>query len=139
VTTGTTGDFHENTSLTNFTSITLNSTGYMINSSGPFSDPVSVLAGATTNVFACSGGCNTLTFTLLGTLSSLDFSIGGQAYHASSLNWTSPGFNGAFNGSLNITVEAAPIAATPESATSLLVGAGLPFYLVIRRRNGWNH
>lgn len=100
VTTGSSTDFSEKTWLSNLTSVTLDVTGFT-ELGMDIPETIMVAPGDTLQVFSCTGACDE-TVALFGTLSSLDFSIGGQEYQATTLDWESPAYNEAANATFSI-------------------------------------
>lgn len=118
------GDFYEQSSLTNLTSVTLDVTGFT-ELGMDIPETIMVEPGETLQVLTCMGACDE-TVALFGTLSSLDFSIAGQEYQATTLNWESPAYNEAANGTFSIG--ATPV---PEPPAFSLIACALALCCVI--------
>ena len=137
------GNFTELVSVSNLTSTTLNFQSYLEYFTlfpsnppiGPISYVFSVGPFATDpNSFGCGGTCNTVAFTLSGSLTGLDFSIGGQNFEATTLGFTTPQFSGDFNGSVPVTIDATLVSTTPEPASIMLFGTGLLGIMLLLRK-----
>jgi PEP-CTERM motif len=135
---------NEVVSASNLTSTTLNFQSFILYSAsnpsqilaGPISHNISVGPYMTLgNLLQCAGGCGSVEYTLSGTLDSLDFSIGGQNFEATTLNFTTPEFSGDFNGILPVTIDATLVSTTPEPASVLLFGSGLLGILLLIRKS----
>jgi len=95
---------------------------------------VSIAPGATTSVLSGFYDLDE-TFSFSGTLSSLDFTIGGQQYEAASLNWSSPSVN-ASGGSAAIDITATKVdSPVPEPSSIALFAATLLGVGFVRRKS----
>lgn len=105
--------------------------GYTVGGT-PNSDAVTIPAGAS-DVYLSSEGFAPLT--IYGQLSGNNFTLSGQEYQASTLDWTSSVFYPYVEGTADIVINATPlIPAVPEpSALSML---GLAVALATLRRKG---
>jgi hypothetical protein len=106
---------------------------------GPFNDPLTVSPGDTDHYFQWTGaydssGPGIPDFVVSGVIGSIDFTVGGIAYEATSPAWTIE-WLGNFDGDLPIYVSATSQSSTtnpmPEPGTFLLLFLGVAFVMLM--------
>ena len=94
-------------------------------------DPLDYIASVSGGDLVWRGANPDGTYTLLGSISSLDFTLNGQAYQADTLDWTSLSWAADdTDDTLGIVIDATRISTsaptvTPEPSSLLLLGTGI--------------
>lgn len=116
---------------------TMTSTAVFLNGSFAGGESVQILPGQTTEVVGVFIGAPTNFFAVSGNLSSLDFILGGQQYHAAGLNWASPTLAlSPSGGTAAITINAAPSqSAVPEPSSIALSATALLALAFVKRKS----
>jgi hypothetical protein len=113
----------------------LNILGYTFDGT-PTSAPLSLNPGATQEYLMYSA-TPTINLGLFGDIANSNFTLGGEPFHATNLNWSTDMWAVEFNGTLGINVTSAPpTVPEPNSLGLILTGIGfLALMITIRKRS----
>jgi hypothetical protein len=99
--------------------------GNSVNGSAQAFGTVMISPGASFEYFTWESTGPDDSFFLYGVLGNTDFTVDGQTYTATSLDWTSPTWQPNSNGTYDIDVTVAPLSATPELSSLILFATGI--------------